>query len=353
MSGRIRTIKPEVLEDEIAAALSDSAWRLWISLWVLADDRGNVRAGDKYLGANVWQDTTRSADEPLYELIDRGFIAPYAVRCQRYAHINGWEKHQRVDNASKPRVPTPDQDDGTWDQGLSDNLAEFRGGIREPKRLPESPPLARRAPAQSSGETPTPTTDPDPESPGGDDGSSMPRDAPSEPFVAPESATGPVAARLPPEPPANDPDRRAPVWKLSKSTIATQKEFWFEAYERAIIDERGVGGRWMCPTHQISSLVQVIEAYCEGPDRRDIAAWLERDVWIFARAVRELGAAGVALSALDPNALQRWHNRPDAALAKTGPPEGFVDFHHGKRFKIIGGKRVEIDLDGIPVVSAG
>lgn len=107
MAGRIRSIKPELIEDEIAASLSDSAWRLWVSTWVLADDYGNVRAGSKYLAASVWQDSGRaeSVEGLLVELVSAGFMTAYEHSGQRYAHINGWDKHQRVDNAGKRRVP--------------------------------------------------------------------------------------------------------------------------------------------------------------------------------------------------------------------------------------------------------
>ena len=165
MAGRIRSIKPEVLEDEVASALSDAAWRLWVSMWTLADDFGNLRVGERYLASTVWQDSTRDVATPLGELLSRGFISPYAVNAQRYGHINGWEKHQRVDNAGKARVPSPDDDDGTWNQRLS---GRFAASLREPPRLaetlresettPEDSPLARRARAHSGGRTTTTTT---------------------------------------------------------------------------------------------------------------------------------------------------------------------------------------------------
>lgn len=147
MAGRIRSIKPEVLEDELAAALPDDAWRLWVSLWVLADDHGNVRAGNQYLAATVWQDTSRDASKPLAVLIDRGFLSPYAVQAQRYAHINGWSKHQRVDNAGKPRVPLPSEDDGTWDQQLTGLFAYSRANREEPGEPPPRAYARTRIPA--------------------------------------------------------------------------------------------------------------------------------------------------------------------------------------------------------------
>ena len=44
MSGRIRTIKPELLDDAVTAGLSDMAFRLFVSSIVLADDYGRLRA---------------------------------------------------------------------------------------------------------------------------------------------------------------------------------------------------------------------------------------------------------------------------------------------------------------------
>ena len=143
--------------------LSDAAWRMWISMWLLADDHGLLRAADRYLAANVWQDTSRDVVGPLHDLIRAGLVVPYSVNGQRYVRIRGWVKHQRVDNASKARVPTPDLDDGVWNQELTSVLSNSRTKPRQPAEEIDNPPLAR-APAQSRGETPilrsrSPTTD--------------------------------------------------------------------------------------------------------------------------------------------------------------------------------------------------
>lgn len=107
MAGRIRSIKPEILDDEEAAGLSDAAWRLWVSLWVLADDYGNARGGSRYLAASVWQDSRLAAKVPalLDELEKARRIVRYEAGGQPYAHIRNWEKHQRIDNAGRPKVP--------------------------------------------------------------------------------------------------------------------------------------------------------------------------------------------------------------------------------------------------------
>lgn len=107
MAGRIRSIKPEIIEDERPASLSDSAWRLWVSMWLVADDHGNCRASVEYLRGKIWWAHTTSPDVEalLRELAKAGSIVRYIVRGQQYAHVERWEKHQRIDNAGTPRVP--------------------------------------------------------------------------------------------------------------------------------------------------------------------------------------------------------------------------------------------------------
>lgn len=145
MAGRIRSIKPELLDDEVGAALSDTAWRLWIASWCLADDHGNLRAHARYLAASVWQDTSVDVQAAVDELVSSRRWEPYAVEGQRYVHIRNWEKHQRIDNAGKPRVPSPTSNDGTWNQSVSAVFAETRGD-------------SRRFAANTSGSAARPTT---------------------------------------------------------------------------------------------------------------------------------------------------------------------------------------------------
>jgi hypothetical protein len=146
MAGRIRTIKPELLEDERAAALSDAGWRLFISALTLADDFGNLRFNDRYLAATIWwaRDgvSSKQVSAAMAETIALGMIEPYRSGGQCYGHIRTWDKHQRTDNASKnPRMPGPDKaDPGTY--------VQFR---REPPRI-----------AANLGGSPLLLNDPDP-----------------------------------------------------------------------------------------------------------------------------------------------------------------------------------------------
>lgn len=170
MPGRIRTIKPEILEDELASLLTDTAWRVWVSMWTIADDHGNVRANHRYLAAQVWQDTTRLDDiaDALLELStkiatpgQRPMISLYSVEGQQYAHIKGFPKHQRMDNAGKGRVPKPpDGDSGTNIQQLARSFSANRGESPQPAvgREAASEFAASRACAPPRSPTTTTTT---------------------------------------------------------------------------------------------------------------------------------------------------------------------------------------------------
>jgi hypothetical protein len=109
VAGKIRTLKPAMLEDELVAGMSDTAVRLFMAGLLLADDHGNLRASAPYLlGQVFWSRAPQQPlEEALSELTSRGLWETYLVGGQTYAHIRGWRKHQRIDNASEPRVPLP------------------------------------------------------------------------------------------------------------------------------------------------------------------------------------------------------------------------------------------------------
>ncbi|MEQ9074113.1 MAG: hypothetical protein RLP09_09670 [Sandaracinaceae bacterium] len=120
MAGRIRTLKPEWLEDELLAACEDHVRLLSVALILLADDHGRGRGGAVQIAAAVWgmasmsndpHETLRKASGGLQELERIGFLTLYKVRKQQYFQINNWLKHQKVQRPSKPRVPTPDEAD--------------------------------------------------------------------------------------------------------------------------------------------------------------------------------------------------------------------------------------------------
>jgi hypothetical protein len=119
MSGRIRTVKPEWLEDELMAQASDAAARLSVGLILLADDYGRGRASLAFLASSVWgqamerndgadaPEVLRKASGALRELVEMRFVTLYEVDRQRYFAVRNWDKHQKVSHKGLPRVPEP------------------------------------------------------------------------------------------------------------------------------------------------------------------------------------------------------------------------------------------------------
>jgi len=104
---RIRTIKPELLTDEKTGVLPDDAWRVFVSVLLLADDYGNFRAHPSQVSAAIFwaRETLPNVSGILAKLAGLGLIALYEHDGQRYGHVNGWDKHQRVDHPGKPLCP--------------------------------------------------------------------------------------------------------------------------------------------------------------------------------------------------------------------------------------------------------
>lgn len=105
---RIRTIKPEWLDDERLVLASAEARVLSIALILLADDYGNGRANRTVLSARVFpgsRDPRETLGHALESLEAAGFVDLYEVDGQSYFSIRNWAKHQKVDHPSKPQVP--------------------------------------------------------------------------------------------------------------------------------------------------------------------------------------------------------------------------------------------------------
>lgn len=154
MAGRIRTIKPEILEDEIAAALSSDAWRLWVGMWLICDDYGRLRGEPRRLAASVFWGCPHKVDisAALGELETTKRIVRYLVNGQHHIEIQNWSKHQRIDNASKTfKLPGPNEAD-------LEQSAEV---------LRESPRISAVRGSEMEGNGVEREKDPAPENPGG------------------------------------------------------------------------------------------------------------------------------------------------------------------------------------------
>jgi hypothetical protein len=173
MAGRIRSIKPEILEDEKTAALSHLQWRLFVSLWLIADDYGNLRGEPGYVqGQTLWaaNETRGAVAGALDALTEVGLLTRYVVRGQTYHHITGWLRHQKVDKPGKPRMPGPDDPESVDSSNVATVLEIVAGSSRESRETlapdrdqrpgpttSEISPSARAIPS-----TPVPTPEPAP-----------------------------------------------------------------------------------------------------------------------------------------------------------------------------------------------
>ncbi len=104
---RIRSIKPEVMSDPKAARLSDAAWRLWVCMWVLADDSGRLPADPEWLNGQVFWASPRQIVALLGELTNGGQILLYEMNGEPLALVKNFNKHQKIDKPSKSKYPSP------------------------------------------------------------------------------------------------------------------------------------------------------------------------------------------------------------------------------------------------------
>lgn len=105
---RIRTVKPELWADEALARLSRDSRLLFIGLFNVADDEGRMRGAPVFIHGQVFPyDEDIDITALLAQLERGGFIQRYEVEGQRYVFITNFKKHQKIDHASKSKLPEP------------------------------------------------------------------------------------------------------------------------------------------------------------------------------------------------------------------------------------------------------
>jgi hypothetical protein len=107
---RIRTVKPEWLEDERLSLASPLARVMSIALITLADDEGRGRGNATMLGGRVFPGSANPREESaraLAELVSARYVVLYEVDGQSYFQIRNWTKHQKVDKPTPSRLPEP------------------------------------------------------------------------------------------------------------------------------------------------------------------------------------------------------------------------------------------------------
>ncbi|WP_397570395.1 hypothetical protein [Schlesneria sp. T3-172] len=129
---RIRTIKPEFFTSEQIVECSTSARLLFVGLWCFCDDGGVHPASVKRLKMEVFPGDTVTDDEiqgMVRELISNGLLEEFEAGNERYWHVSGWDRHQKVDRPTI-KYPRPDAPNSTSvRRGLVEQSTTPRDGM--------------------------------------------------------------------------------------------------------------------------------------------------------------------------------------------------------------------------------
>lgn len=154
---RIRSVHPDICEDDVLAAVSAYAERTFVRLWTALDDEGRAKDNPRLLAAQLYPLHDRvDVDRDLAELAEAGLIQRYEVDGRRYlcAKPEAWARYQKPRRkvASKlPPCPSPDNVRTRADDDRQCPAGDGVGGER-----------SRRPEGESEGEAPTPPGHPQP-----------------------------------------------------------------------------------------------------------------------------------------------------------------------------------------------
>jgi hypothetical protein len=110
---RIRTVKPELWEDELLGTIPRDARLLFIATFNMADDEGILRWTPAYIKAQafMYDDDLgpKEVDQLMRCLTDTGLVFPFigGVAKQQMAVVVNFRKHQRINRPQKSKLPPP------------------------------------------------------------------------------------------------------------------------------------------------------------------------------------------------------------------------------------------------------
>ena len=144
---RMRSIKPELWQDEAVGDLSRDARLLFIGLITMADDEGRFRALPSLILGHVFPydvDALRRLDGWLREVADAGLIVLYEVDGRPYGVLPGFRRHQRINRPSPSRLPAPPiTEDSVNAHGVGDETPRTDGHEITERSSPRSRALWR------------------------------------------------------------------------------------------------------------------------------------------------------------------------------------------------------------------
>jgi hypothetical protein len=107
---RIRTLKPEIWEDEAVGSLGPWERLLYIGLITMADDEGRLRALPSAFAGRVfpYDDLAPAKILKLLGVIhDSGLICLYAHKGMDFVQIKNWTVHQKINRPTPSALPAP------------------------------------------------------------------------------------------------------------------------------------------------------------------------------------------------------------------------------------------------------
>lgn len=107
---RIRSVKPEIWQDEKIGRLTRDARLLFIGLITLADDDGRFRALPSMILGHCFpydQDAHRKLVGWMDELIGQELVLVYSHDGMPYGQIPNWSSHQRINRKTDSVLPEP------------------------------------------------------------------------------------------------------------------------------------------------------------------------------------------------------------------------------------------------------
>lgn len=110
MKARIRTLKPEMWEDESVGRLGSWERLLFIGLITMADDEGRLRALPSAIAGHVFpydEHPPAKIVRWLEAVAEVGLIQRYSHDGIEYVQITGWSKHQKINRATLSTLPAP------------------------------------------------------------------------------------------------------------------------------------------------------------------------------------------------------------------------------------------------------
>lgn len=107
---RIRSVKPEMRQDERYGRMSRDARELFNGLITMADDEGRVRALPAAILGHVFpydDDAPRKLKRWMREIEQSGMVVMYEHEGVPYVAFRRWRRHQQINRPSKSLLPPP------------------------------------------------------------------------------------------------------------------------------------------------------------------------------------------------------------------------------------------------------